>query len=102
MWISVVFDLPSVTAADRKSCRCMRKKLLSAGFIQVQKSLLWRWAENKEFADALVKKLKKSLPDTGNIIFFYIPDTAFKHTLHTIDGKVCLPPSPPDPWIILS
>ena len=54
MWISVIFDLPSVTANDRKKYRQMRKMLLSSGFALIQRSLFWRWVENKEVADSLI------------------------------------------------
>ena len=74
MWIVAVFDLPVKTSFDRHTYRVWRKKLLASGFIPIQHSLLWRWVENKEYADALTKNLKKLNVTKGKIAFFYIPD----------------------------
>lgn len=102
MWISVIFDLPSVTANDRKNYRQMRKMLLSSGFALIQRSLFWRWVENKEVADSLIHRMQQNLPNTGNIIFLCIPDVSFKKSVHIVDGLPQKLPDPPDPWIILT
>ena len=102
MWIAAIFDLPVSSAEDRKNYRMLRKKLLSSGFVAVQKSLLGRWVENKEFADTVVRKLEKFVPLSGNVIFFYIPDVSFVNTLQLCNGNKISPPSPPEPWRIFT
>ena len=102
MWISVIFDLPSVTANDRKNYRQVRKLLLSSGFALIQRSLFWRWVENKESADSLIHRMQQKLPSTGNIIFLCISDTSFKNSRHIMDGTLQELPAPPNPWIILA
>ena len=102
MWIVAVFDLPVRTPMERRNYRILRKKLLASGFKPIQRSLLWRWVENKEFADALTQNLKKFCTIKGQIAFFYIPDVSFKNTELFDDGIRILPPSPPPPWTILT
>ena len=102
MWIVTVFDLPVKTAANRQNYRQLRKKLLASGFVSVQKSLLWRWVENKENADALIGKLLKNNTNSGQIAFFCIPDIAFSHTKLLEQGSIVSPPIPPPPWTILT
>ena len=58
--------------------------------------------ENKEYADALTKNLKKLNVTKGKIAFFYIPDISFSHTQLLDNGSVVPAPSPPPPWIILT
>ena len=102
MWISAMFDLPVLTACDRKNYREVRNMLISSGFVNVQKSLFWRWVENKEFAEALIHRVQKKLPCSGDIIFLYIPDTAFKESIHIVNGAKQKTPDPPPPWLILT
>ena len=101
MWIAVAFDLSVITVEERKNYRSMRKKLLASGFSPIQKSFLWRWVENAEMADALIKRLQKFIPPQGNIIILRIPDTSFKQGKQIINGKNIALPEPPVPWLIL-
>ena len=102
MWIAVTFDLPVVTAEERKNYRNIRKKLRSCGFSAVQKSFFWRWAENKEKVDLIINKVKKAVPDSGNIIFLLIADHSFSRGIQIENGKESTLPKPPSPWIILT
>ena len=102
MWIVAVFDLPVQTSQERRSYRILRKKLLASGFKPIQRSLLWRWVENRECADALTQNIKKSGIPQGQIAFFYIPDVSFKNTELLDNGILISPPSPPHPWTILT
>ena len=79
----------------------LRKKLLASGFYPVQKSFLWRWVENAEMAEALIKRLQKFIPPAGNVIILRIPDTSFKQSTQIINGKNTALPEPPEPWLIL-
>ena len=94
MWIAVAFDLSVATAANRKNYRLMRKKLIGAGFLSVQKSFLWRWVENIDMANALIKRLQKFIPAEGNVVIMQIQDASFKRGIQIVDGKISPFPRP--------
>ena len=102
MFLVVSFDLPSVGAGTAKRYRELRKSLAACGFSAVQKSVAWRWCEDREHRDAVIARILKHRSDSGDLLFFSIPDEAFRNTVRILDGAVKPPPEPPAPWTIFA
>lgn len=65
MRIVVFFDLPVLTAANRKDYRDFRKYLLQSGFMMIQESVYCKLAQNSTVADTIIENLKRNRPNDG-------------------------------------
>ncbi len=65
MRILVMFDLPVVTAAERKEYRLFREFLLKSGFLMLQESVYCKIAQNSTMADAVIENVKRNKPSDG-------------------------------------
>ena len=65
MRVFVMFDLPVVSAHDRKEYTKFRKYLLKSGFLMLQESVYCKLAMNSTMADSLVDNLRKNRPEKG-------------------------------------
>lgn len=65
MRILVMFDLPVVTAADRKEYAKFRKYLIKSGFMMMQESIYCKLSPNSTLADAAIEKIRKNKPEKG-------------------------------------
>lgn len=63
----VFFDLPNITARDRRNYLTFRKFLLNDGFIMLQESVYSKLILNTEQAKLLIERIKKSAPKRGII-----------------------------------
>ena len=60
-----MFDLPVVTAHDRKEYTKFRKYLLKSGFLMLQESVYCRLIPNTAMADSILENLRKNKPESG-------------------------------------
>lgn len=58
MRVIVFFDLPTLTAADRKNYKNFRKYLLKSGFMMEQESVYSKLAVNSAAADAIAGNIR--------------------------------------------
>lgn len=65
MRVLVMFDLPVVSAHDRKEYTKFRKYLLKSGFLMLQESVYCKLTMNSTMADSLVDNLRKNRPEKG-------------------------------------
>ena len=65
MRVLVFFDLPVLTAANRRDYRIFRKYLIKSGFMMIQESVYCKLAQNSSVADTLVENIKKNKPSEG-------------------------------------
>lgn len=65
MRLLVFFDLPVVTAIQRKRYAQFRKNLIKEGYLMVQKSVYSKLVVNDAAAGAAVARLRKSRPPEG-------------------------------------
>lgn len=86
MWILVFFDLPTETRKERRDAALFRKELIKDGFGMFQFSIYIRHCASKENADVHVKRVKKILPEYGNIGILVITDKQFG-TIELFNGK---------------
>ena len=65
MRVIVFFDLPVLTAKERRDYQLFRKYLLKSGFLMMQESVYAKLVQNTGIADAVVENLRKNRPSGG-------------------------------------
>ena len=93
-----------LVACDRKAMPVGLLKVLTVcGFSAVQKSVAWRWCEDAEQCGNIIAKVRRGRAmKEGDLLFFSIPDEAFRRTVHLAGEELLVPPAPPDPWCIFA
>lgn len=77
MWIFVHFDLPTFTKKERKVASDFRKKLIKDGFTMLQFSIYVRHCSSRENSMVHQKRVRNSLPESGEVIMLEITDAQF-------------------------
>lgn len=67
MWVIAMFDLPVETAEQKKQYRRFHDALESFGFSRLQYSIYGRPCASPENADYQANRVKKKLPDEGEV-----------------------------------
>lgn len=65
MRVLVMFDLPVLTAAERKEYTKFRKFLIKSGFLMLQESVYCKMSPNSTLADAMIGNIRKNKPEKG-------------------------------------
>lgn len=73
----VFFDLPTLTADERKAAANFRKSLVKDGFIMLQESVYCKLSLNGTAAVYVKERVKKYLPPTGSVILMLITEKQF-------------------------
>ena len=74
MWVVVFFDLPVDTKKARKDAALFRKNLLKDGFTMMQFSVYVRHCASSENATVHIQRVKRFLPEYGNVVLFTLTD----------------------------
>lgn len=77
MRIIVMFDLPVVTATERKEYTRFRKYLLKSGFLMMQESIYCKLVQNSTAADNVVENIRKNKPGSGLVQAMKITEKQF-------------------------
>ncbi len=77
MRIIVFFDLPVLTAANRRAYRDFRKYLLKSGFMMLQESVYCKLVQNGSVADSVIHNLKQNKPQEGLIQALKVTEKQF-------------------------
>jgi len=77
MWVLVFFDLPTETKKERKTAADFRKKLMTDGFTMFQFSIYLRHCPSRENAEVHIRRVKASLPPSGEVGILCITDKQF-------------------------
>ena len=77
MWTMVMYDLPTETKKERRIAAKFRKELLKDGFSMFQFSMYIRHSASSENADVHKKRVKKILPEKGQVGIIQITDRQF-------------------------
>jgi len=77
-----MFDIPTLTAADRKAYREFRKFLISEGFVMHQFSVYSKLVLNETSAQLMLTRLKKSAPKKGTITVIKITEKQFSRMVY--------------------
>lgn len=78
MRVIVMFDLPVVTAHDRREYAKFRKYLIKSGFLMVQESIYCKLAQNATVADGIIMALKKNKPSDGLVQVLKITEKQYE------------------------
>lgn len=65
MRIVVFFDLPVITASQRKIYRTFRKYLVKNGFLMMQESVYCKLAQNSSVGETIIENIRKNRPSEG-------------------------------------
>lgn len=79
MRILVMFDLPVVTAGERREYAKFRKYLIKSGYLMLQESIYCKLAQNATVADALVDNLRKNRPESGLVQVLKITEKQYQN-----------------------
>ena len=77
MRVLVFFDLPTLTAEDRKNYREFRKQLLKNGFYMLQESVYCRMVLNQSAENNLRQTLRKIKPENGLVMVLSVTEKQF-------------------------
>ena len=77
VWVVVMFDLPTVTAAEKARYRAFRSSLLNDGFTMMQYSVYIRHCPSEENAEVHFRRIKEAVPVEGQVRILYITDKQF-------------------------
>lgn len=77
MWLFVFFDLPVVTAKERKAAMQFRKNLEKDGFSMMQYSVYIRHCGSYESMTVHIKRVKALLPEEGNVSILSVTDKQY-------------------------
>lgn len=94
MWVLVFFDLPTDTKKERKAYADFRKKLVADGFTMFQFSVYVRHCASAENADVHVGRVKRALPELGQVGILRITDKQFGQ-IELFTGKKAESMNPP-------
>lgn len=81
VWLIALFDLPTDTPAARKAYTDFRKALLKDGFSMLQYSVYARYCPSEERAKAHRRRIKRSVPDDGEVRIMSLTDTQYSKML---------------------
>ncbi len=73
-WILVMFDLPVLTDAEKKTASRFRKDLLDSGYLMIQWSIYARPCVSYEQMDTHIARVKDLTPEAGNVRLMFITD----------------------------
>ena len=65
MRIVVFFDLPVITASQRKTYRSFRKYLVKNRFLMMQESVYCKLAQNSSVGETIIENIRKNRPTEG-------------------------------------
>ena len=82
LWLMTIFDLPVMTKTERKNATEFRNTLLDLGFEMVQFSVYMKYCAGKEQAEVIQNKIKKCVPEYGNVKLLRITDKQFGNIIH--------------------
>ena len=77
MRVIVMFDLPTVSYADKREYTSFRKFLVKSGFMMMQESIYCKLVQNQTAADNLVDNIKKNKPSKGLVQVMKITEKQF-------------------------
>lgn len=77
MRMLVMFDLPTITAEDRKNYRRFRKELIKIGFFMLQESVYCRMVLNQSIEHNVRDGVKRIKPPKGVVMILSVTERQF-------------------------
>lgn len=79
MWVMTMFDLPTVTKAEKRAATRFRNALLDLGFEMSQFSVYLKFCSGKEQAERLTRKIEQQVPKSGKVHILYFTDKQYEN-----------------------
>lgn len=77
MRVIVFFDLPVLTASERREYTHFRKYLIKSGFMMLQESVFCKMAVNSTAADVLIDNVRRNSPPDGLVQALKVTEKQF-------------------------
>lgn len=77
MRVMVFFDLPTLTAANRRDYAQFRKYLIKSGFLMLQESVYCKLALNSTVMEAVVQGICRNKPPEGLVQILTLTEKQF-------------------------
>ncbi len=87
MRVIVFFDLPTITATDRKAYTNFRKYLIKSGFMMEQESVYSKLAVNSAAADAIAGNVRKNSPDKGLVQLMRVTEKQYSKMEYIVGDR---------------
>lgn len=87
MRVLVFFDLPVITAHDRKEYQKFRKFLLKSGFLMLQESVYCKLAQNNTVADTVSDNVRKNKPDSGLVQLLRVTEKQYSKMEYVVGNS---------------
>ncbi len=78
MRILVMFDLPTITAEERKAYRSFRKGIMKNGFFMMQESVYCKMVLNESAKENTIKAIRKLKPAKGLVQILSVTEKQFQ------------------------
>lgn len=101
MWMMVMFDLPVMTAGERKKATRFRTYLLDQGFEMSQFSVYFRFCGDRSNTSPYIKGIKKNAPTGGKISILFFTDKQFSEIINIQNRTTSPPTENPDQLVLL-
>lgn len=72
-----MFDLPVLTAGERKNYRQFRKFLIKSGFVMLQESVYAKLTLNATAAKTVIDNIRKNTPEKGLVQILTVTEKQF-------------------------
>ena len=82
-----MFDLPVETESEKREYRDFRKNLIKEGFVMVQYSVYVRTCPSREYGLRLEKRVKKIVPNKGNVRLLTITEKQYNDMKILVGSK---------------
>jgi CRISPR-associated protein Cas2 len=81
MWMTVMFDLPVVEAAERRAATQFRNSLLDLGFQMCQYSVYMRFCTSSTQVETYCKAVEQALPSGGKVNILQFTDKQYERII---------------------
>ena len=83
-----MFDLPVETAKEKRAYKEFRKNLIKEGFYMMQFSVYVRTCPNREFSKRLELRIRKFIPENGNIRLLTVTEKQYEEMVLLVGSKM--------------
>ena len=87
MRVIVLFDLPTLTAAECRSYNQFRKFLIKSGYFMMQESVYCKLVQNQFAANAAIAHLKANKPSAGLVQALIITEKQYSNMEMIVGSK---------------
>ena len=87
MRLIVMFDLPTITASDRRAYTQFKRHLDDDGFVMMQFSVYSRFCKNDQSSKKHIARVKSFAPSKGNIRIVVLTEKQYEEMVMVIGSK---------------